>query len=53
MQQSHKCVRNHAMCETMPLYSSVPFQKLHFRTMLAYPKIGPQYAIKGQGNTEW
>ena len=24
----------------------VPFQKLHFRAMLAYPKIGPQYAIK-------
>ena len=23
-----------------------PFQKLHFRVMLAYPKIGPRYAIK-------
>ena len=33
----------------MPPYSSVPFQKLHFRAMLAYPKIGPQYAIKLNG----
>ena len=31
------------------LYSSVPFQKLHFRAMLAYPKIEPQYAIKRNG----
>ena len=49
MQQNHKGVRNHALCETMSPYSSVPFQKLHFRTMLAYPKIGPQYAIKRNG----
>ena len=33
----------------MPAYSSVPFQKLHFRAMLAYPNIGPQYAIKRNG----
>ena len=49
MQQNHEGVRNHALCETMPPYSSVPFQKLHFRAMLAYPKIGPQYAIKRNG----